>query len=73
MAKVKISDYRNLSLEELKDKLDKTKKQLMDYRFQLKTGKLEKQTVIRNTRKDIARIMTVMSELKNQEKVEAAS
>jgi len=61
---MKIDEIKNLSQDELEEKVEKLKKELMHFRFQAKTGKLEKQTVIKNTRRDIARILTVMSEKK---------
>ncbi|MBN1688899.1 MAG: 50S ribosomal protein L29 [Candidatus Omnitrophica bacterium] len=59
---LKIEELRHLSVDELKDKADKMKKDLMQFRFQQKTGKLERQSALRETRKDIARILTVMNE-----------
>ena len=67
---LKTSDLRNLSVDELQDKLDKLKKDLMQYRFQAKTGKLERQSTIRETKSDIARIFTVINE-KSREEVKA--
>lgn len=61
-------DLQNLSVEELSEKALNLKKELMQYRFQQKTGKLEKQSVIRNTRRDIARILTVMQQKKSEVK-----
>ncbi len=62
MAKgIKMQDIKNLGKDELNDKLLNLKKSLMQYRFQLKTGKLERQSLIRQTKRDIARIMTAMN------------
>jgi len=63
---IKVSELRNLSSEELREKADKLKKDLMQARFQAKTGKLERQSVIKETRRDIARVMTVLSETTNK-------
>lgn len=63
---VKVSELRNLSLEELQDKVSALKKDLMQYRFQAKTGKLERQSTLSDVKKDIARALTIMKEL-NQE------
>jgi large subunit ribosomal protein L29 len=68
---LKSSELKNLSIEELQDKADKLKKELMQYRFQAKTAKLEQQNVLKETRRDIARIFTVMSELKNEKEVKS--
>jgi len=65
---LKTKDLRNLNLDELQEKVNVVKKDLMQLRFQSKTGKLERQTAIRHAKKDIARILTVMSEKKSEEK-----
>jgi len=64
-------DLRNLSIEELKDKADKLKKELMQYRFQAKTAKLEQQGVLKQTRRDIARIFTIMNEIRQKTEVKS--
>jgi len=61
---VKMSDLRNLSPEELEGKVQALKKESMQLRFQAKTGKLERQSSIRTTKRDIARILTVLKEQK---------
>ena len=58
----KATEFRNLGVEELYDKLSDLKKQLMKYRFEAKTGKLEEQSVIARVRKDVARVWTVINE-----------
>ncbi len=57
-----VSELKNLSVDELKEKLTGLKKSLMQYRFQAKTGKLERQSAMREVRRDIARILTVINE-----------
>ncbi|MFZ5802314.1 MAG: 50S ribosomal protein L29 [Candidatus Omnitrophota bacterium] len=66
MAKTKISEIRNLGLDELADKTGKLRKELMQLRFQAKTGKLEKQSAMKQTKKEIARCMTVMNEKRRE-------
>ncbi len=61
---LKVSEIKNQSIEELQDKAEKLRKELMQYRFQSKTGKLERQTLIKETRRDIARILTAISQSK---------
>ncbi len=58
----KVADYQNLSKEELVEKEAVLKKQLMQLRFDAKLGKLEKHSTIRDLRRDIARVLTVMSQ-----------
>jgi large subunit ribosomal protein L29 len=64
---LKLEDLRGLSAPELEEKAVNLKKELMQFRFQAKTGKLEQQTRIRETRRDIARILTVINEKKRSE------
>jgi large subunit ribosomal protein L29 len=59
---MKMEDIRGLTPEELKEKINDLKKNLMNLRFQAKTGKLEQQTRVRQVRRDIARLLTVMNE-----------
>ena len=63
---LKVDELRNLSAEELQEKSEQLKKSLMQLRFQAKTGKLERQSTIKETRHDIARILTIMNEKKNE-------
>lgn len=64
---LKASELRNLGVDELQEKLKNAKKGLMQHRFQAKTGKLERQTVIPQLRRDIARILTILNEKIRQE------
>ena len=64
---LKMKDIENLSVEELSEKFDKLKKELMQYRFQAKTGKLERQTAIKESKRDIARILTLINRIKKTE------
>ncbi len=64
----KIEELRNLSGEELLEKAEQLKKTLMQLRFQAKTGKLERQSSIKETRREIARMLTIVNEKKNEVK-----
>lgn len=59
---MKVAELRGLNEDELNEKLGQLKKTLMQYRFQAKTGKLERQSLMTETKHDIARILTVMNE-----------
>lgn len=61
---LKMKDIENLSVEELNEKLDKCKKELMQFRFQAKTAKLERQSAIKEKKRDIARILTLINRTK---------
>ena len=60
----KVADFQNLSQEELTEKEGQLKKQLMQLRFDAKLGKLEKHSTIKEMRRDIARVLTVMNQQK---------
>jgi large subunit ribosomal protein L29 len=59
---VKAFDLRELTADELYDKLAETKAELFNLRFQLATNQLDDASRIREVRKDVARILTVMRE-----------
>ena len=59
---LKVGELRNLSPEELREKENAMRKELMQLRFQSKTGKLERQGAVKETRRTIARILTVLNE-----------
>ncbi len=61
---MKIADVRNLGIDELQEKVSQLKKNLMQFRFQAKTGKLETKNSLKLTRRDIARLLTVIQEQK---------
>ena len=68
MPKTKVEEFRNLSQEELLEKAEQFKKSLMQLRFQAKTGKLERQSSIKEMRRDVARILTIVNEKKHEVK-----
>ena len=59
---MKAEKVKALSTDELKDKLVSLKKEQFNLRFQQATNQLEKTSRIREVRRDIARIKTVMRE-----------
>lgn len=59
---LKPSEIRNLSVDELKMKYDSLSRELFNLRQQARTGKLEKPDRILQTKKDIARILTILNE-----------
>ncbi|MGJ6980150.1 50S ribosomal protein L29 [Aestuariimicrobium soli] len=56
------ADLRGLSREELNSKVRELKEELFGLRFQSATGQLESHGRLREVRKDIARIYTVLQE-----------
>ncbi len=63
---MKAKDIRELSSDELSLKLKDLKETMFRYRFQAATGQLDNPIKLRGTRRDIARILTVISEEKRK-------
>lgn len=59
---MKISEIKEQNKEELETKLADIKKTLFNLKFQKATGQIESPVKIRNLRKDIARIKTLIRE-----------
>lgn len=59
---MKVNDIRELSDAELQQKLNGMKDELFNLRFQLATGQLENPMRIREVRKTIAQIKTIVRE-----------
>ena len=59
---MRATDLRDLPYEELGEKLDEAKEELFNLRFQLATNQLDNTTRLRQVRREIARIATVMRE-----------
>ena len=57
-----IKEVRDKSTEELKKTLEELKAELFDLRFQRATGSIENPMRIREIKKTIARILTVLKE-----------
>lgn len=62
MPKTTATDLRGLSRNELDSKVSELKEELFTLRFQAATGQLESHGRLREVRKDIARIYTVIQE-----------
>jgi len=65
---MKAKELRDLSAEELDQRLAELKEELFNLRFQLATGQLENPMRVRAIRKDIARVKTVITERTRQNK-----
>lgn len=59
---MKPSEFRAFTVDELRRKEQEMRKELFNLRFQLATGEIENPLRIRTVRKDIARVMTIISE-----------
>ena len=64
---MKISDIRKMSETEINNKIAEIKTELFELRMKQATGSLEKPHKINSLRKDVARLKTVLTEIKNNE------
>ena len=62
MAKMKAAQLRDSTLEELQDRERELAEQLFALRLQKVTGQLEKPARVRQVRKDLARVLTLLHE-----------
>ena len=65
---MKFKDLKEFTDDELNDKEKLLKKELFDLNSHRQLGRLEKPASLRNIKKDIARILTVLSERKTNGK-----
>ena len=59
---MKAEELRKMSSEELNKKLNELKEELVRLRFQLQINKLDNPNKIPETKRNIARVLTVMNE-----------
>ena len=64
---MKASDLRDLPYDKLAERLAEAKEELFNLRFQLATNQLDKTARVRDLRREVARISTVM----RQQEIEA--
>ncbi|WP_018146797.1 50S ribosomal protein L29 [Henriciella marina] len=64
---MKITDLRSKSADQLKDQLVQLKKEQFNLRFQQATGQLEKTARMKEVRRDIARVKTLLTETAKSE------
>ncbi|MBQ5601643.1 MAG: 50S ribosomal protein L29 [Clostridia bacterium] len=63
---MKASEIRNMSVEELEKELAGLKEELFNLRFKHAINQLDNPHKIADVRKDIARVMTILHEMKAQ-------
>jgi large subunit ribosomal protein L29 len=64
---MKAKELRDRSMDELNKTLGDLEEQLFKLRFQQSTGQIQNPIKVREVRKDIARVHTVMTERRQQE------
>lgn len=70
---MKPAEVRNLSTREIWVKINDTREELMNLRFQMAIGGLTDHTRLRQTRREIARLLTVLNELEGAAKQEGGA
>jgi len=65
MSQTKIKELRELSAEELQTRLGDLKQEALNLRLQQATGQLENTARRRQVRREIARVMTLLTEKRN--------
>ena len=66
MKGMKASDIRARTADELNEELDTLGKEIFNLRFQRASGQLENTARVRQVRRDIARIKTILGERRRQ-------
>jgi large subunit ribosomal protein L29 len=59
---MKAQELRDLTVDELEQKLGELKRKLLNLRFQLASGQLQNTAEIGKTKRDIARVLTILRE-----------
>jgi large subunit ribosomal protein L29 len=62
VAKLKVAELRDLSVDEINQKMAETKEELFNLRFQNATGQLDNYKRLRELKRDVARIKTILRE-----------
>ncbi len=62
---IKANELRNMTVDEIRLKVEALKKELYNLRTESKAGRIEKPHRINDARKDVARCETVMREKSN--------
>lgn len=61
---MKPNDLRKMTSEDLQKKQIESTQELFNLKFQLHTGRLENTSKLKTIRKDVARINTILAEIK---------
>lgn len=67
---MKSEEIRKLGVDDIKQKLDETRKEYMLLRFQIVSGQLTDTSKVGKIKRDIARFETILRERQNSMKVE---
>jgi len=62
VTQMKANEIRKMSSEDLNNKVNELKNELFNLRFRLATGQLDNPSSIKNVKRDIARVKTIIRE-----------
>ena len=62
---MKVSEIRDMSMEEMLRKLGDLKQEFFNLRFQHETGQLENPQKMKQTKRDIAKVKTIIKEFQS--------
>ncbi len=65
---MKASELRNMAAEDLRKKLAELRKKVQEFNFSIANNQLAKVREVRQAKKDIARILTILNSGKDQNK-----
>jgi len=65
---MKAQEFRHMTVDQLDDQLAKLKKEQFNLRFQRASGQLENTSRVREVRRDIARLKTVLQQKQEAQK-----
>ena len=65
---MKASEIREMNLEEMQRKVSDLKEELFNLRFQHEIGQLENPNKMKQTRRDIAKVKTIIREVESKNK-----
>jgi len=64
---MKATEIRDMSLEEMKQKASDVEQELFNLRFQHGTGQLENTAKLKQTKRDVARLKTIVRQTESQQ------
>ena len=67
---MKAEEIRALSIDEIRSRVDEAREEIMNLRFQQATGELVDFTRLKYTRRDVARMLTILKERENESPLE---
>ncbi len=63
---MKVAEVREMGVEELERRVSETRRELFNLRFQHATGQLENTGQLKEVRRNIARLLTVLTQKKQE-------